>query len=138
VPPNEQPDVTCLVPGDRLQFPYKVGLGKSQLTLEQVSSTDYPNPHDFIGHAPGNYKATAAFNWKPGMYPAADSALQAVNAAVRPTARASAYQALCTAIDNAGYFVFIFAVGRALVAAKSVRATRNPYWSVDLGLVTAS
>ncbi len=116
-------------------YPNKIAIGKSQIWLSVANPADYPDPSDFLGFGPGSYQSLY-FDWMTGTDPSADAQFQAASSAVTPAARASDYQALGTAINAKAIFVFIFAAGKALVTAKSVHAIVNPYWAVDLGLVT--
>jgi peptide/nickel transport system substrate-binding protein len=96
--------------------------------------TDYPDPSDFNGFTvgPDGYLSTW-MNLVPSVEPALAALSATAISAVQPADRSAAYQALARAMNAKGYSLFLAQPSRALVKAKSVDASFNPFTFVDFG-----
>lgn len=98
---------------------------------------DYPDP---LAYDPINAVVpgadTATDNWVQGMDPSLDALTEAALAAITPTDRNTAYQAVERAMNAKAYFDFILQPSRVVVLAEGIHATVNPFTTVSLASIT--
>jgi peptide/nickel transport system substrate-binding protein len=100
-----------------------------------AAPADYPDPLGFISRVPPGIQAKWQ-NWVVGVDPTVDRLVTTALAAVTPADRAAAFQAVVKATNDVARTIYIMQIGRAMVSARAVHATINPYYYVDLGSVT--